>query len=73
MKNFGIMTARRNGLSAKQKASAVELVSLDDPLGRWGTRLIQEKLSGKGIHIPWYVIDCYFCISFQVVEYYLLQ
>jgi len=55
MKELGVLTARRNGLNEDQKASAIDLISQDDPLGRWGGRLVQEKLSSKAIHIPRYV------------------
>ncbi|KAF8985790.1 hypothetical protein BDQ17DRAFT_1436501 [Cyathus striatus] len=52
MKELGILTARRNGLTADQKKHAVHLVTQDDPAGRWGGRLVKEKLAHKSIHIP---------------------
>ncbi|KAF8983259.1 hypothetical protein BDQ17DRAFT_1402591 [Cyathus striatus] len=52
MKELGILTARCNGLTADQKKHAVHLVTQDDPAGRWGGRLVKEKLAHKSIHIP---------------------
>lgn len=31
---------------------AILKVSEDDPLGRWGARLVKEKLALKGVHVP---------------------
>jgi len=51
-KKLGVVTSRRSGLSAAQAAQAVDLIELDDPLGRFGSRLVQEKLRNKGVHVP---------------------
>ncbi|KAF8990432.1 hypothetical protein BDQ17DRAFT_369027 [Cyathus striatus] len=50
MKELGIVTARRSGLTSEQKERAVELISMDDPAGRWGGRLVQQKLARQSIH-----------------------
>ncbi|KAF8998666.1 hypothetical protein BDQ17DRAFT_1247363, partial [Cyathus striatus] len=52
MKDFGILTSRRNGLTADQKEQAVSLITQDDPAERWGGRLVKEKLAYKSVHIP---------------------
>ena len=54
-KEYRIKTSRHNGLSAADQGYHILKTVEDDPLGRWGCRLIKEKLSGKGIHIPRYV------------------
>ena len=51
MKELGVLTKRRNGLTADQQAIAINVVAQEDPLGRWGGRLIQEKLGQRSIHI----------------------
>ena len=53
-KNLGVLTARRSGLSKTQKAGAIDQLEEDDPLERWGSRLVKEKLGHKGLHIPRY-------------------
>lgn len=55
MKELGVLTVRHNGLTSEQKADVIDMISQDDPLGRWGGRLIQEKLGRRTIHIPRYV------------------
>jgi len=52
MKELGVLTKRRNGLTADQQAIAIDVVAQEDPLDRWGGRLIQEKLGQRSIHIP---------------------
>lgn len=51
-KSLGVLSSRRNGLSAAQEAELVSTVELDDPLGRWGNVVVQEKLKAKSVHIP---------------------
>lgn len=52
MKKSKIKTARQNGMDVIDQGAAVLMVSEDDPLGRWGARLVKEKLARKGVHIP---------------------
>jgi hypothetical protein len=52
MKELGVVTPRRNGLTTEQQALSIDMITADDPLGRWGARLVQEKLGSKSIHIP---------------------
>ncbi|KAF8179208.1 hypothetical protein BJ912DRAFT_855711 [Pholiota molesta] len=52
MKNKNIKTARRSGMDTIDQGVAILKVSEDDPLGRWGARLVKEKLAHKGVHIP---------------------
>lgn len=51
MKQYKILTTRKNGLSAEDQGAAILKVTEDDPLGRWGGRLVKEKLASEGIHI----------------------
>jgi len=51
MKDLGVLTTQRNGLTKDQEDKVVDLIAQDDPLQQWGGRLIQEKLSRKSIHI----------------------
>ncbi|KAJ3506413.1 hypothetical protein NLJ89_g6882 [Agrocybe chaxingu] len=51
-KKCGIKTTRRNGLTTIDVGVAILKQQEDDPLGRWGNRLIKEKLARQGIHIP---------------------
>ena len=45
-------TTRRSALTDVEKGAAIlKLVEEEDPLGRWGVRLIKEKLASKGIHV----------------------
>jgi len=51
MKELGVLTKRWNELTADQQAIAIDVIGQEDPLGRWGGELIQEKLGQKSIHI----------------------
>ncbi|KAF8958233.1 hypothetical protein BDZ97DRAFT_1906555 [Flammula alnicola] len=52
MKKENIKTARRSGMDVIDQGIAILKVSEDDPLGRWGARLVKEKFAHKGVHIP---------------------
>lgn len=51
MKKHDIKTIRRNGLSEDEIGLAILQLAEDDPLGRWGIRLFQEKLAQMEIHV----------------------
>ncbi len=51
MKECNVKTVRRNGLSPVDQGVAILQEAEDDPLGRWGVRLVKEKLALKGNHI----------------------
>lgn len=50
-KDFNIVTVRRNGLTLEEQALAIDIITEEDPIGRWGCRTVQEKLALQGIHI----------------------
>lgn len=50
-KSLGVVTVRLNDFCKEDKELAVDLISKDDPLERWGGRLIKEKLGLKTIQI----------------------
>ena len=52
MKQHQIVTTRRNGLNQEDQGAAILKMTEEDPLGRWGGRLVKEKLAHEGIHIP---------------------
>ena len=52
MKDYGVLTARRNGLTTVEEVEFINSITEEDPEGRWGNRLTKEKLGLKGIHIP---------------------
>ena len=51
MKDFNVLTTRRNGLTPEQQALAIDIVTEEDPLHRWGYRSVKEKLALQRIHI----------------------
>ena len=71
-KELGVLTPRRSGLSAAQAAEAVDLIELDDPLGRFGGRLVQEKLRNKGVHIARHVNAMFYAHS-MYQQFIILQ
>ncbi|KAF8996700.1 hypothetical protein BDQ17DRAFT_1329777 [Cyathus striatus] len=52
MKELGILTARHNGFTGDQKKQAINLVTQDDPAGRWGDVIRILRLLKLAIHIP---------------------
>lgn len=51
MKKFAIKTVRKSGLNEDDIGVAILELTQDDPLGRWGTRLVQEKLAHMEVHV----------------------
>ncbi|RXW18835.1 hypothetical protein EST38_g7018 [Candolleomyces aberdarensis] len=51
MKRFNIKTVKHSGLSDIEKGVAILRVVEQDPLGRYGCRLVKEKLQLKGTHV----------------------
>ncbi|KAH6903748.1 hypothetical protein BKA70DRAFT_1110640 [Coprinopsis sp. MPI-PUGE-AT-0042] len=48
---FKIKTVRKSGLSRLAKVTEIVKVKQDDPLERWGGRVVKEKLARKGVHV----------------------
>ncbi|KAJ2923158.1 hypothetical protein H1R20_g13935, partial [Candolleomyces eurysporus] len=51
MKRFEIKTVKRSGLSDLEKGVAILKLVEHDPLGRYGCRLVQEKLRLQSTHV----------------------
>ena len=71
--DHSLITTRRNGLSQQSAATAVSLVTQEDPLGRKEKQVIQEQLSLKGIHIPRFVVDLSMYVSWLLTPFFLSQ
>ena len=56
LKRGQIRTVRKPGISDLEKGVAILKVAEQDPLGRFGCRLIKEKLALEGTHVSRYVI-----------------
>jgi len=70
MKDFSIQTSRKNDMTPAEKGYEILKITEDDPLGRWGSRLIQEKLALKGIHITRYFFSKILC-NFVLIGIFL--
>ncbi len=57
MKKYEIKTVRKHGLTEDEIGVAILKLAEEDPLGRWGVRLIQEKLAQMEIHVSRQVIS----------------
>lgn len=51
IKKYGIRTVRKSNMTVVEKAKAIVLTKLDDPLERWGCRTVKEKLALQSIHV----------------------
>jgi hypothetical protein len=56
IKKNGLRTTRKSGLNDVDKGAAILGIIEEDPLGRWGGRLVKEKLRLTGTHVSRYVI-----------------
>lgn len=51
MKEYNVKTTRRSALTDIDQGASILAILEDDPLKRWGARMIKEKLGAKGVHI----------------------
>lgn len=51
MKEYDVKTTRRSVLTEVDQGASILAILEDDPLKRWGGRMIKEKLGAKGIHV----------------------
>ncbi|KAJ7061419.1 hypothetical protein C8F01DRAFT_1369564 [Mycena amicta] len=52
IKDYSLKTSRHSGLTELEQTSAILTITEQDPLGRWGSRKVQEKLVLRGVHVP---------------------
>ncbi|KAJ6470227.1 hypothetical protein C8R47DRAFT_988782, partial [Mycena vitilis] len=57
IKKHNICTSRHPGLTDVEKGAAILAVAEEDPLGRWGSRKIKEKLAVQTVHLSRQFID----------------
>lgn len=51
MKEYNVKTTRRSALTEVDQGASILAILEDDPLKRWGARMIKEKLGAKGVHV----------------------